>query len=173
MKTVPLSILIIITIFWGVACTHESNIVTPNTNPTGNTNNTTSTTKQCSPDTVYFTNDILPLISSSCASTGCHDAISRREGVVLTTYANIKSYVAVGKATSSTLYKVITRTDNERMPPPPAAAWTSDQINMLAKWINQGALENSCDRCDTTTFKFTANIKQITCMPNNTNKKMD
>lgn len=130
-------------------------------NSTGNAVNPINTSKPCNADSVYFANDIFPLINSTCATTGCHDAISRREGVVLTSYSNIKSYVSAGKATSSTLYKVITRTGSERMPPPPAAAWTNDQINMLTKWINQGALENSCDRCDTVNFKFTSNIKPI------------
>ena len=144
------------------SCTHEPIVVNNNQNSNGNTSNPINTVgKPCNADTVYFANDIFPLISSTCASTGCHDAVSRREGVVLTTYSNIKIYVSAGKATGSTLYRVITKTGNERMPPPPAAAWTTDQINMLAKWINQGALDNSCDRCDTTNFKFAANIKPI------------
>lgn len=143
------------------ACTHEPMITITNNTPSGNANNPINTGKACSADSVYFSNDIFPLINSTCATTGCHDAISRREGVVLTSYTNIKKYVSPGKASGSTLYKVITKTGSERMPPPPASAWTTDQINMLAKWINQGALENSCDRCDTTNFKFTTNIKPI------------
>ena len=30
----------------------------------------------CSPDTVYFANTILPLLSSNCAMSGCHNGLS-------------------------------------------------------------------------------------------------
>ena len=43
----------------------------------------------CDPDTVYFSNDILPLVVSSCATTGCHSKDSHREGVILTDYSSI------------------------------------------------------------------------------------
>ena len=36
-----------------------------------------------------FTRDILPVIISHCATTGCHDAITHKEGYNYTTYANI------------------------------------------------------------------------------------
>ena len=43
----------------------------------------------CNPDTVYFKQKILPLIVSNCAMSGCHDAISKKDGVVLTDFTNI------------------------------------------------------------------------------------
>ena len=42
-----------------------------------------TTTSNCNPDTVYFQNTILPLVVSSCATTGCHDQKSHKDGVVL------------------------------------------------------------------------------------------
>lgn len=60
----------------------------------------------CSADTVYFTNEILPMINSNCATTGCHDAISHTEGVTLTNYNNIRGYVTPFNAGGSKLYKV-------------------------------------------------------------------
>ena len=43
----------------------------------------------CDPDTVYFQNTILPLVVSSCATTGCHDKNSHRDGIILTDYSSI------------------------------------------------------------------------------------
>ena len=50
-------------------------------------------TSNCSPDSVYFVNEIMPIISSNCTMSGCHDNITHAEGVNLTTYTNIMRYV--------------------------------------------------------------------------------
>ena len=49
-----------------------------------------TTSDTCHFDTVYFVNDILPIIQSNCAQSGCHDAISREDDVQLTDYDNMK-----------------------------------------------------------------------------------
>ena len=54
-----------------------------------------------------FSCDIFPVIVSHCATTGCHDAISHKEGYNYTTYANIMNSVAPGNPGSSRLYRVI------------------------------------------------------------------
>lgn len=87
----------------------------------------TGAVNTCSPDTVYFVNDIMPLISSNCTMAGCHDVITHAEGVNLTTYANIVRYVSPGNAAGSKLYKEVIRTDGDRMPPPPMPAFTTAQ----------------------------------------------
>lgn len=120
-----------------------------------------TTGRSCSPDSVYFANTIYPLISSTCAMAGCHDSRTHAEGVDLTSYNKILQYVSPGNATSSKLYREIVKTGSERMPPPPMAAWTTDQISKLSKWISQGARNNSCDNCDTTDFKYSSAIKPI------------
>src|SRR5689334_9683578 len=43
----------------------------------------------CDPDTVYFVQDILPLLVSSCANPECHDAINPEEGIRLYDYNHI------------------------------------------------------------------------------------
>ena len=48
-----------------------------------------SVTTLCDPDTVYFGNSILPLVVSSCATTGCHNERSHRDGIILTDYNTI------------------------------------------------------------------------------------
>lgn len=89
---------------------------------------------------VCFETDILPLLSSSCARSGCHDATSRAEGYILDSYNNIvKKGVIAGNAAGSKIFKVLVKTGSERMPPPPNAALTTAQISLIAKWINEGA----------------------------------
>ena len=118
------------------------------------------TTNPCSQDSIYFVNDIMPIISSNCTMSGCHDEASHKDGVVLTTYTNIRRYVNPGNASNSKLYTMINRTDNERMPPPPQAPIPQDQKNKIYKWINQGALYNYCmGSCDTALFTYSSVIK--------------
>jgi hypothetical protein len=127
------------------------------TNPIGNI--------ICNPDTVYFKQTILPLILSNCAMSGCHDAISKREGVQLTDYSTIMKTVRAGDPTNSSLYRSMIRTDDERMPPPPAKAFDAATLALISKWIKQGAKNNSCDasaiNCVTTNISYAAIVVPI------------
>jgi hypothetical protein len=116
----------------------------------------------CSPDTVYFQNQILPLLISRCAMPGCHDAASKQKGVVLTDYQQVMSTAKVKPFNpgGSDLYEVITDNDpDDRMPRPPAAPLTTEQKAMIRKWIEQGAKNNTCNEnygaCDTTNVTYT------------------
>lgn len=136
------------------ACRHEI----PEQNPISVT--PLLTTNPCSPDSVYFVNEIMPIISSNCAMSGCHDQVSHKDGVVLTTYASILRYIKPGNAGDSKLYEVINRTDNDRMPPPPQPAILQDIKNKIYKWINQGAKNNSCaGNCDSALFSYSGAIR--------------
>lgn len=119
----------------------------------------------CSPDTVYFQNQVLPLVISQCAKSGCHDAISHKEGVVLTDYSHVMSIVKAFKPTNSKLYTVLSKTGDERMPPPPDPAFTTDQKNLIKKWIEQGALNNVCNEsygsCSTDNVTYTNFINPL------------
>src|SRR5687768_3675207 len=68
--------------------------------------------KPCSPDSVYFNRDILPLLSSNCAASGCHDAGSAQDGVILTDYQKIMGTgkIKPGDPFDSDLFQVITET---------------------------------------------------------------
>ena len=119
----------------------------------------------CSPDTVYFKQSILPLMLSSCAMSGCHDAISRREGVQLTDYTNIMKIVRAGDPANSSLYRSISGGGESRMPPPPAKPFDATTLALVAKWIKQGAKNNSCDasavNCVTTNMSYAATVAPI------------
>ena len=139
-----------------IGCEHQPKVKlgTGNNNtPVDSTNNGTN----CSPDTVYFVNEILPMITSNCAQAGCHDNITQAEGVILDSYNNIMREVRAGNANFSSLYREIA---NGNMPP--AGSMTQEQMDKIKKWINQGAKNNYCNSgCDTTLFTFSGPITKI------------
>ena len=115
----------------------------------------------CDPDTVYFQNSILPLVVSSCATTGCHDQVSHRDGIILTDYASIirTGKIKPGNPNDSEFFESLTDDDDDLMPPPPYSPLNSDQIQMIGQWISQGANNNACsDGCDTTAVNFAGQI---------------
>ena len=141
-----------------VSCKHQNGEI-PDPNP----NDTLPVAQPCDPDTVYFVNTILPLLQSGCAMSGCHDAASAADGVVLTDYSRILSTAEVrpGDPDESKLYKVITDDEPEdRMPPPPRMAFTAEQIAQIRTWIQQGAKNNACkeDGCDSVNVSFASHI---------------
>jgi uncharacterized membrane protein len=141
------------------ACRHE--LLNPGDSGNAGGGNPPPTTT-CSPDTAYFINDIMPIISSNCTMSGCHDNITHAEGVNLTTYTNIMKYVVAGNAGGSKLYKVLNKTGDERMPPPPMQPLTAAQKALIQKWIDQGARNNNCTgRCDTAVFTYSGAVKPI------------
>lgn len=102
----------------------------------------------CHPDTVYFARDILPLLLSSCAKAGCHDAASAADGVILDSYQNVMQTADVKPfdPDKSDLYEVLVETDPDKiMPRPPLPALSNTQIQTVRKWILQGAKNNRCD----------------------------
>ena len=115
----------------------------------------------CDPDTVYFQNSILPLFTSSCGMTGCHDEISHRHGIILTNYASIISTgkIRPGNPNSSEILESLSNNEDDMMPPPPLDPLSSDQIQLIRKWIAQGAENNVCfDGCDTTIATFSGQV---------------
>jgi len=120
-------------------------------------------TDSCSTDTVYFQQSILPVIISNCAKSGCHDAISHKEGFNLTNYSNIMKLVNPGNPGGSKLYTIIiTNNIGDRMPPPPDPKMSQDQIDLIYKWIKQGARNNACTGgCDTAVFTYSGAVKPL------------
>ncbi len=120
----------------------------------------------CDPNTVYFVNDILPIIVSNCAMSGCHDPASHEDGVVLNNYANIMNTgeITPGNPWDSELFEKINESDEDDiMPPPPSNPLTGEQIDLIQTWIAQGAQNNECTEfeCDMTNVTFTNTILPI------------
>lgn len=121
-------------------------------------------TQTCSADTVYFQNKVLPLIVSSCAKSGCHDAISKQDGIELTSYDKIMASGTVnpGNPGGSELYEVLNETRPDKiMPRPPSSPLTAAEKSIIYKWIQQGAKNNACNDCDTSTFTYSGAMLPI------------
>jgi cytochrome c5 len=150
-----------------VSCVHDSSLPTPTPNPNDtipvDTTPIDTGVNTCSPDTVYFQRDVLPILVSNCAMSGCHDDITHEDGIRLTSYANVTQTgkVTPGNAANSKLYKVLIDSDpDDRMPPVPNTALTVDQIVTIQKWINQGAKDLTCTSgCDTTAVAYTTRVQ--------------
>jgi len=115
----------------------------------------------CDPNVVYFQQQILPILISNCAFSGCHDAASHEDGVILDSYANIMNTgeIEPGDPYDSELFEKIIETDpDDIMPPPPNVPLTLAQINLIKNWILQGAQNNSCVGCDTTNVTYQSQI---------------
>ena len=121
----------------------------------------------CDTGTIYFQNQVLPLLVSNCAKTGCHDVETAEKDQIFTNYNDI---ITTGKIepfniNAGKIYERISETDiTKRMPPDPDSALTQQQINLITTWINQGALNNSClgpATCDTANVKYSLDIKPL------------
>lgn len=123
----------------------------------------------CNDDTVYFKNQVLPLIVSSCGKAGCHNPVTLEQGQDFTTY---ETFMETGNIEpfdidAGDVVEKITETDiTERMPPfsNGDSALTQAQIDIITTWINQGAKNNSCSgpaACNTSNVSYTAHIRPL------------
>jgi Planctomycete cytochrome C len=132
----------------------------------GNTGggNNPPVTATCSPDTAYFQQQVLPIFISNCSLSGCHDAASHQDGVVLTNYSGIRAEVRPGDLNDSEIWEKINENDpDDRMPPPPRNPLPQAQKDIIKKWILQGAKNNSCvsASCDTANVSYSTVIKGL------------
>ena len=119
---------------------------------------------ECSEDTTYFENDVLPILLTNCAISGCHDAETHEEGIVLSSYSQVMSdddLVKPGDPGDSKLIEVLFESGDDKMPPSPYPSLTSAEVAILTSWINQGALNNSCDACDSSDVNYSIVVSNI------------
>jgi hypothetical protein len=105
---------------------------------------------------VSFASDVLPIFTANCAVSGCHDASTAEQGMVLTADSAYLKIVGVpsmevpalqrvhpGDADSSYLVMKLegTAAEGDRMPldEPPL---TDALIQRIRTWIDEGALNN-------------------------------
>lgn len=138
------------------------------TDTTGNPVDTTDMGTPCDSNTVYFNQQILPILQSNCAFSGCHDAATAQDGVVLESYEQVMQTADVRPfdLSGSDLYEAITEDDeDERMPPPPNTPLNDAQIQLISRWISQGAKDLECDPnaggCNTENRSFAADIQPV------------
>jgi hypothetical protein len=167
--------LVIFILFTGIllsvtACKHEiPDMGSGNTgggdNGSGNSGSSGGGSVPCDPNKIYFKQQVLPILISNCAMSGCHDDITRKEGVVLTSYEKVMSTgdIRPGRPNDSELYERITDNDpDDRMPRPPMSPLSQQQIQIIYQWIQQGAQNLECSSlCDENNFTYSGTIKLL------------
>jgi len=98
---------------------------------------------------VCFEEQVLPVFMSSCGTTGCHSASDNHE-YVFTDYTNIMKAIRAEKPDRSPAYIAITASHGEGMMPPSEPL---SQVNrmLIRAWIEQGALNTTCQQTTDTT----------------------
>ncbi|MEM7370957.1 MAG: c-type cytochrome domain-containing protein [Bacteroidota bacterium] len=119
----------------------------------------------CAPDTLYYEQDIVPILESNdCLA--CHTVANDFRGVILTSYEHlIQSNILIeGDPDNSELIEVVITTNTQlRMPPPPDPVMPDHDIAVLKEWIRQGAKNLACDlqNCDTISLSYATDIVPI------------
>lgn len=147
-----------------VSCEHDPVYTSVESEDPTDPGNGGGSGSSCDPNLTYFANDVMPIIASNCAITGCHGGGSAQDGVELSTYEGILEIVKIDNPIESELIEVITEDDPDKvMPPPPNNALTEEQISTLLAWINQGALNNECtnEACDLSNVTYSETVWPI------------
>ncbi len=91
---------------------------------------------------VSFANDIMPILNNSC--NGCHGVEQVKEGLDMTSYDTLMkgsfngTVITAGSAADSFLVRQVIEGEMPKRGP----KLTDDQIQVIADWINAGALNN-------------------------------
>lgn len=143
-------------LFLITACKHDSLIEIP------------ASKIDCNNGEIDFVNQVLPILQTSCAVSGCHNAGSKKDGVILDTYKNIMETggINAGDANSSKLYEVLVETGNDIMPPTSSGmSLSASQKNIIKDWINQGAKNVECNQsttsCDSVNVSFANTLQPM------------
>lgn len=98
------------------------------------------------PDTVSFSADVLPIFRASCSISGCHTSASNAGHLNLEdsqAYTELShqgsGYINLTTPTHSILYSQM---NSSSQPMPPTGKLDDCKINLILKWIQQGAKNN-------------------------------
>ena len=96
---------------------------------------------------VDYNTEIQPIFNDNCGN--CHLG-SSSGGLNLSDYNNLMSsdVVIPGDHQNSELYDRITRLDSEQGDMPPTGSLSQEQIDLIAQWIDEGALEFPANECE-------------------------
>lgn len=125
----------------------------------------------CDPNTVYFEQQVLPILLSNCTNPApglnCHHtANGNNDRIQLTSYAALMNsdIIRVNRPLDSDLWEAINDTDpDDRMPRPPQNPLTADQKDLIRRWLLQGSQNNSCAEsgCDTLNVTYSGTIAPL------------
>jgi hypothetical protein len=120
----------------------------------------------CDSTKVYFVNDVMPYVNSTCAVPGCHDNKGPAAGIDLSNYEAImsskvkgKNIVKPGDPLNSKFCRVLYLLDLIPMPPPYNYGMPAKGRENLVKWVLDSARNSACEgTCDTVNFTFRRQI---------------
>lgn len=93
--------------------------------------------------TVSFKDHVQPIIIGNCTAPQCHPATGGKFPLVSYNDVIKNCDIKEGNSKDNDLLEVIKSTGNEkRMPPPPLAPLTANQIQIIELWVAQGAKNN-------------------------------
>ncbi|HMQ60134.1 MAG TPA: hypothetical protein PKE06_05655 [Flavilitoribacter sp.] len=118
-------------------------------------------TKEHIPDpTVYFEEDVFPLIVTNCTKSGCHNAVDREQGYDFTTYNGIMTAVKAGDYKGSPLYTSLVTPFGYM--PQDGDRFSDENVALIALWIEQGAANNSGNAgCNTDSVTYNKTVVGI------------
>lgn len=162
-----ISVVVMIVVWNFTACTHDPVFIENPADPNNmDPQDSMDTTIPCDEDVVYFEKQILPILRSNCAFSDCHNAASAKDGVVLESYTSVMATADVEafNLNDSEFYEVLVEDNPDKlMPPPPRLQLAPDQINLIARWILQGAENIKCEdaQCNVDNVAFASHINPI------------
>ncbi len=87
-------------------------------------------TNDCSTTSASFSAHVMPIIQTTCAMAGCHDATSGNKGGPFINYTQVKDKASTIK--SQVLSGAM----------PQGSSLTAAQIQVISCWVSSGALNN-------------------------------
>lgn len=108
-----------------------------------------------------FNEQILPIFTSNCAGSGCHNAQHKAADLDLSNYNGIMQGVVSKHPLLSSVYTTI-KGNNPQMPIAPYSKLKSKDVELIKLWINMGAPNSiSSNNCDTTNIVFSNHIQPL------------
>ena len=95
-------------------------------------------------DKVCYQRDIEPIFRNSCGITGCHGQQRGESGYTFTDYSSIIKAITPFDANKSKAYQAITGKGFVQLMPP-AGALTQNERILIRVWIDQGAVQTTCN----------------------------
>ncbi|GAB2813948.1 hypothetical protein [Ferruginibacter profundus] len=84
-----------------------------------------------------FSTEVLPIMNASCNTSGCHSTTAASGGVILDTYAGVKTQALNGRLMGS-----INQTGAYSAMPKGGAKLSGCTITRIQQWINSGTPNN-------------------------------
>jgi len=108
-----------------------------------------------------FKDQILPIFTSNCAGSGCHNSKDKEADLDLSNYEGIMKAVVPFRPLQSEVYTNI-KGNNPSMPLAPYSKLKSKDVELIKLWINMGAPNNVIETsCDTNVVTFQKSVQPI------------